>query len=81
MKKAEIDLTKHDLVPKHLKLSEKEKKDLLAQYKISVRELPKIDPKDPAMGHLNAKEGDIIKIIRPSRTAGEIFFYRRVTSA
>ena len=81
MVKNDFAVTQHMLVPKHIKLSEKEKKELLDRYNITQKELPKINPKDPAIESLSAKEGDIIKVIRPSRTAGEAYFYRRVTSA
>jgi DNA-directed RNA polymerase subunit H (RpoH/RPB5) len=43
-----------------------------------MKELPKIFITDPAIGHLDAKEGDVIKIKRPSRTAGEALFFRGV---
>jgi DNA-directed RNA polymerase subunit H (RpoH/RPB5) len=66
----------HILVSKHSKLSDKEKKDLLEKYKITIKELPRISKKDPAIKDLNAKAGDIVKIIRKSKTAGESIFYR-----
>jgi len=66
------------LVPEHVKLTDKEKKELLGNYHISLKELPKISKKDPAIEHLNAKEGDVIKIIRKSKTASEAIFYRGV---
>ena len=76
--KAKYDVTKHVLVPKHAKASEKEKRELLERYQISIRELPRIVMSDPAIQHLDASEGDIIKIVRPSPTAGETVFFRRV---
>jgi len=76
--KAKYDVTKHVLVPKHAKASEKEKKDLFEKYQISIRELPRIVKSDPAIQHLNIEEGDIVKIVRPSPTAGEVVFFRRV---
>ncbi len=76
-----FDVTKHELVPKHVIISEKEKKELTEKYKLSIPNFPRIIIKDPAIAHLKAKEGDVIKIIRPSRTAGESIFYRRVTNA
>jgi len=33
---SEIDITKHYLVPKHIILSEEEKKELLEKYKVSL---------------------------------------------
>ena len=73
-----FDPTKHILVPKHVKLSEKEKQELIEKYNVRMRELPKILKNDPAIKHLNVKNGDIIKIIRKSPTAGESIFYRGV---
>jgi DNA-directed RNA polymerase subunit H len=78
--KSKFKLDKHSLIPKHVKLSEKEKEQVLAKYNISLKELPKILPSDPAIVVLAAKPGDVIKIIRKSQTAGEVFFYRGVTN-
>ena len=80
MAKKIIDITKHVLVPKHTKLSEKAKATLIKQYSESLRELPKITISDPALQHLDVKEGDVIKIDRDSHTAGKIVFYRRVVN-
>jgi DNA-directed RNA polymerase subunit H (RpoH/RPB5) len=68
----------HELVPEHIKLSEKEKQELFEKYSITIAELPKIIIKDPAIRHLDIKIGDVIKIKRDSETAGEIYFYRGV---
>ncbi len=76
----EYDVTKHALVPKHSKLSEKEKKELFEKYVADLRDLPRIYADDPAIDGLDAKEGDIIKISRKSLTAGDAVFYRRVVS-
>lgn len=76
-----IDITKHMLVPKHAIMSEAEKKKLTDVLKLSGKELPKILKTDSALAGLKVKEGDIIKIIRKSPTAGEVVFYRRVISS
>lgn len=78
MTKKKYDVRKHILVPEHLKLNEKEKKELLEKYCVSLKELPKIKKNDPSIEHLDVKEGDMIKIIRKSPTAGESIFYRGV---
>ncbi len=80
MVKKKYDIRKHILVPEHSKLNEKEKKELLQKYHISLMELPKIRKDDPAIAHLGAKQGDVIKVIRKSPTAGEIAFYRGVVN-
>lgn len=69
------------MVPKHVKLSESETKKLLEKYNLTTKELPKILKADPAIAELDAKPGDIIKIIRKSKVAGEIAYYRGVASA
>jgi DNA-directed RNA polymerase subunit H len=73
-----FDVTKHVLVPKHTKLSEKDQKELFEKYAIDLQNLPRIYRKDPAILVLDVKEGDIIKISRNSPTAGDTVFYRRV---
>jgi len=70
--------SQHILVPKHVKLSEKDKKELLEKFHVSVRDLPKINKKDPALENLDIKKGDILKILRKSPSAGETVFYRVV---
>jgi DNA-directed RNA polymerase subunit H len=76
----EYDVSKHVLVPKHSKLSDKEKKELFEKYVADLRDLPRIYKDDLGIENLDAKEGDIIKITRKSPTAGESIFYRRVVS-
>lgn len=73
-----LDITKHILVPKHAKLNDKEKKEMLAKYSISTQDLPKIKINDASLEDLDVSEGDVIKIVRKSATAGEALFYRRV---
>ena len=76
---ATYDVTKHILVPKHTKVSEKETAEVLKEYSITARELPKILITDPAIAHLDVAEGDVIKIVRENPHAGQVLFYRRVT--
>ena len=78
MAKKAIEITKHILVPKHTKVSEKEKKELIEKYHLSFNQLPKIKSTDPAIANLNLSEGDIVKILRQSPTSGKITFYRGV---
>ena len=55
----------HILQPKHIKLNEKEAKELLLKFNISKSQLPKIFSSDPALPS-GASIGDIIKIERKS---------------
>lgn len=79
--KKKFDISKHILVPKHTKISDKEKKELYEKYKISFNALPKILRTDPAVKEFNVKVGDVIKITRKSPTAGETIFYRGIVNA
>lgn len=69
---------KHEFVPKHELMSEEAAKKVLAEYKVTKQNFPKILKTDPAIQHLNANRGDIIKITRKSMTAGRIIYYRVV---
>ena len=80
MSKRKQIVEKHVLVPKHIKISEKEKEEVLKEYNITLKELPKILKDDPAIEKLNVKAGDVIKVIRKSPTSGESVFYRGVTN-
>jgi len=73
-----FDPSKHLLVPKHSRASDKEKEELLKKYNVSVTQLPRISRKDSAIAGLNLKPGDVVKIVRKSPTAGEAVFYREV---
>lgn len=71
---------KHNLVPKHTRLSEEEAKKLLQKYNISLMQLPKISRKDPAVSELDVKQGDIIHIERSSPTNSKTSYYRAVVN-
>lgn len=73
-----FDIRKHSLVPEHTKLSEEEKEELLKKLNIRKSKLPMILSGDPAIQHLEAVEGDVIKIIRESPSSKTSVFYRVV---
>ncbi|MAG91174.1 DNA-directed RNA polymerase subunit H [Candidatus Woesearchaeota archaeon] len=79
MKKQKFKVDKHILTPKHSKLGEREKGQLLEKYHVTSKEMPKILKTDSAIKQLGTKSGDVIKIIRKSPTAGESVFYRVVS--
>lgn len=80
-KMEEFNITEHNFVPKHIILDEKEVVELLKEYNISIRQLPRIFVTDPVAKVLNAKKGDVIKIVRKSPSAKEAIFYRVVVNA
>jgi len=75
----QVDITKHELVPKHILLNDKEKEELFKKYGINLRQLPRISLTDPVIKTLDGKPGNVVKIIRKSSTAGETLYYRVIT--
>lgn len=72
----EFDITKHDLVPRHELLGEKERDEVLKRFGITLRQLPRILDTDPMVVILGGKIGDVVRITRKSETAGEAEYYR-----
>jgi DNA-directed RNA polymerase subunit H (RpoH/RPB5) len=73
-----METSKHILVPKQTKLTQEQKQELLAKHSIRQNQLPKIKITDPSIEAFEPKAGDIIKIERESKTAGETVYYRIV---
>ena len=65
----------HILQPKHSKLNDKEKEELLNQYNISKSQLPKIKIDDAGLPE-GLEVGDIVKIER--KDGDEVNLYYRV---
>jgi len=72
--------TDHDLVPEHRVYPEKKVQELTREYNIDTTDLPKIQKSDPALDHLEVAEGDVIKLVRDSRTTDKAETYRLVIS-
>lgn len=73
-----FNITKHELVPKHRIISEDEKQQLFVKLKISAEQMPKILKRDPVCRYLGAESGDVVEILRNSRTAGVSVYYKIV---
>lgn len=72
--------SKHELVPKHEKISETEIKDLLDKYNLrSKAQLPAILKTDVMARWLGLRSGDIVKITRYNETSGLYYYYRCCT--
>lgn len=76
-----FDPRQHTMVPKHEIVLEEEHKDILEKWNMTSKaQMPMIRYHvDPIVRILGAVPGDIIRIIRPSPSAGTYEFYRVVS--
>mmetsp|Transcript_9302 Transcript_9302/g.25301 ORF Transcript_9302/g.25301 Transcript_9302/m.25301 type:complete len:218 (-) Transcript_9302:716-1369(-) len=73
-----VNITEHELVPKHEVLSDDEKKELLMRYRVKESQLPKMLASDAVARYFGLRSGKVVKIIRRSETAGRYVTYRLV---
>jgi len=72
-----VDVSQHELVPEHNVLDDEAAEDVLDEYDVERTALPKIKLDDPAIPE-DASTGDVVEIVRDSRTTEEATVYRLV---
>ena len=75
-----INLIENILVPKYeiLENESDEFKKFFEEYQCKKKQIPKMYMSDPVAKYYNLKRSDLVRVIRPSETAGESSFYRLV---
>jgi DNA-directed RNA polymerase subunit H (RpoH/RPB5) len=81
IKQIVVNLSKHEMVPPHRKLSVDEARDLMASLHVNQKsQFPLIKHHDIQARILGLVPGDFVEILRPSPTAGIVKF-RRICAA
>ena len=71
-----FNIYKHEYVPKHEVITDKEVEEIKTKYLLkNLYQLPILLNNDPICKYLDIKPGSVVKITRPSPTAGEYILY------
>ena len=75
-----VDVSQHELVPDHVLIDDPDEIEaVLSEYDVKKTNLPKIKRTDPATPD-DAEVGDVVKIVRDSRTTDQAVVFRLVVS-
>ena len=73
----QFNVSRHQLVPTHSRMTDLEVKALMETFMLPSKScLPSISVADPMAKYLGIRIGDVVKITRPSQSAGETVYYR-----
>ncbi len=68
----------HQLVPEHKLISQNEAQTVFEEYDLQKTQLPQIKKSDPGLEGVPVRNGDIVEIVRDSRTTNTARIYRLV---
>lgn len=75
-----IDITQHQMVPRHIRLSSSERDAVLKKYAAKEQHMPKILLTDPMARYMGLRQGDMVRIERKMSNQGELPMYRIAAS-
>lgn len=73
-----FNITHHEIVPKHIILTEDEAKKVIDDFDATKSQLPKLLSTDPVAKYYGMKSGTVCRIVRNSPMTGESIYYRIV---
>lgn len=73
-----VNITHHELVPKHTPLTDEELKAVLQAHALELNQLPRILSSDPVARYYGLERGQVVSIERKSMSAGIYMTYRQV---
>ncbi|KAG5456705.1 MAG: RNA polymerase Rpb5, C-terminal domain-containing protein [Olpidium bornovanus] len=73
-----VNITEHELVPKHILLSKEEKAALLQRYRLKETQLPRIQVSDPVARYFGLKRGQV-GAYSTSCEKGSRFFFKMLS--
>lgn len=73
-----VNITKHELVPRHTPLEPEEVKAVLQAHALEVSQLPRLLTTDPVAAYYGLERGQVVRIERKSESAGVYVTYRQV---
>lgn len=80
LERLQFNILEHQYVPKHIILTEDERKEMFKRYNIlDVKNLPDISRFDPVAQAIGMRPGEICRIERPSKTSVISKYYRYCT--
>jgi DNA-directed RNA polymerase I, II, and III subunit RPABC1 len=75
-------VSRHELVPPHAKLTDAEVRAVMETYMLTDKKcLPSISSGDPMAKYLGVRPGDVVRVLRPSPSAGASVAYRHCVAS